>query len=106
LQALQIFEELGTGPATRDLKRRLRATGVKGVPGARRLTTRADRQGLTEREREVVALIEQGLSNAQIGTRMSISAKTVDHHVSAIVGKLHAHKRSEVAAIMQRHTVD
>jgi DNA-binding CsgD family transcriptional regulator/tetratricopeptide (TPR) repeat protein len=99
LQALQIFERLGAAPALRDLKRRLRATGVKGVPRGPRPTTRTDRNGLTAREREVLALIERGLSNAEIGSHMSISPKTVDHHVSSILGKLRAHSRSEAVAL-------
>jgi DNA-binding CsgD family transcriptional regulator/tetratricopeptide (TPR) repeat protein len=102
LQALRIFERLGARPAMNDLKRRLRAERVKGVPRGPRPPTRANRFGLTARESEVLALVEEGLSNAEIGTRMSISPKTVDHHVSSILGKLNAHKRSEAAAIMRR----
>lgn len=102
LQALQIFERLGAVPAIRDLKRRMRATGVKGIPRGPRPTTRTDQHGLTAREQEVLALIEQGLSNAEIGERMSISAKTVDHHVSAVLGKLNARNRSEAADMARR----
>jgi DNA-binding CsgD family transcriptional regulator/tetratricopeptide (TPR) repeat protein len=106
LRALRLFERLGAVPATRDLKRRLRETGVRGVPRGPRPTTRIDRHGLTAREREVVALIDLGLSNADIGERMSISPKTVDHHVSSILAKLHARKRSEAAAIVRRLDAD
>jgi DNA-binding CsgD family transcriptional regulator/tetratricopeptide (TPR) repeat protein len=101
LQALEIFERLGAGPALNDLRHSLRALGVRGIPRGPRPTTRANRFGLTAREIEVLALIERGLSNADIGVRMSISPKTVDHHVSSILAKLHAHNRSEAAAIAQ-----
>jgi DNA-binding NarL/FixJ family response regulator len=47
----------------------------------------------------VLALVERGLSNAEIGASMSISPKTVDHHVSSILAKLQAHNRSEAAAL-------
>lgn len=99
LQALEIFEQLGAEPALADLRRKLRATGVKHIPRGPRPTTRADRFGLTGREREVLLYIEQGLTNAEIAGRMSISAKTVDHHVSSVLAKLHTHKRSEAATL-------
>ena len=102
LQALQMFERLGAAPAARDLRRRLRLTGVKGVPRGPRPATGADRLGLTAREREALALVAEGLSNADIGARMSIAPRTVDHHVSAILAKLHVSTRSEAAAILRR----
>jgi DNA-binding NarL/FixJ family response regulator len=48
---------------------------------------------------EVLALLDEGLSNAQIGERLFVSAKTVDHHVSAILGKLEVGSRGEAAAL-------
>jgi DNA-binding NarL/FixJ family response regulator len=45
----------------------------------------------------VLALIREGHGNAEIAARLSISAKTVDHHVSAILGKLGARTRHEAA---------
>ncbi len=50
---------------------------------------------LTEREEEVLALIEQGLSNKQIGERLFISAKTASVHVSSILRKVGASSRTE-----------
>jgi DNA-binding NarL/FixJ family response regulator len=54
---------------------------------------------LSRREREVVQLLVQELSNAQIGAKLFISPKTVEHHVSSILGKLALRSRFEVAAI-------
>jgi len=53
---------------------------------------------LTPREREVLSLVAEGLSNGQIGDRLVISAKTASVHVSNILGKLAVNSRGEAAA--------
>ena len=63
-----------------------------------RASTRANLAGLTRREVDVLTLIDSGLSNAEIASRLGVSTKTVDHHVSAILGKLQAATRGEAAA--------
>lgn len=50
---------------------------------------------LTDREREVLALIAQGLSNSDIGDRLHISGKTVSNHISNKFNKLHVASRAE-----------
>lgn len=55
--------------------------------------------GLTPRERQVLALVAQGLTNAQIGARLYISPKTASVHVSAILAKVGASNRAEAAAL-------
>lgn len=57
----------------------------------------ADADHLTARERQVLSLIAEGLSNRQIGERLFISAKTVSVHVSAVLRKLDAATRTEAA---------
>ncbi|OSQ52413.1 ATP-binding protein [Marivita geojedonensis] len=54
--------------------------------------------GLTNRQIDVLRLIDEGLTNEQIGARLFISPKTVDHHVSAILSRLEASSRGEAAA--------
>lgn len=65
--------------------------------GARAVAGAAGGAGapLTDREEQVLALIEQGLSNKQIGERLFISAKTASVHVSSILRKVGASTRTE-----------
>jgi DNA-binding CsgD family transcriptional regulator len=86
---------LGARPAGAIVARRLRERGARGIRRGPRDATRAHPAGLTQREREVLALLEEGLRNAEIAARLVISEKTVDHHVSAILGKLGVASRAE-----------
>lgn len=58
---------------------------------------------LTEREREVIGLIGQGLKNRQIGDRLSISETTVVHHLTSIFAKLGVANRLELVTYAYRH---
>jgi DNA-binding NarL/FixJ family response regulator len=53
---------------------------------------------LTAREAEVLQLIAEGLSNAEIADRLVLSRRTVDHHVSAILRKLDVPTRARAVA--------
>jgi ATP/maltotriose-dependent transcriptional regulator MalT len=104
IEALAIFEQLGAQPAARALRKKMRLEGVKGLPRGPRTGTKANPEGLTSREMEVLAILVEGLSNAEIARRLSISLKTVDHHISTILAKLNVHSRLEaVAAARQKN---
>jgi DNA-binding NarL/FixJ family response regulator len=60
------------------------------------MTGGADPSGLTEREREVLTLIAQGLTNKQVGERLGISPKTVARHRDNITKKLKLSSRAEL----------
>lgn len=57
---------------------------------------------LTGREREVLELVAQGLSNQEIGLRLGLAEKTVKHHMTNILSKLHLRSRVEVAVLAHR----
>jgi DNA-binding CsgD family transcriptional regulator len=97
-RALDMLYRLGARPAAAVVARRLRALGEQGVRRGPRPATAANPAGLRPREVEVLQLLAAGLSNTQIATKLVLSARTVDNHVSAILRKLGAHTRSEAAA--------
>ena len=84
-------------PARR-VARTLRERGVRDVRRGPRAATRENPAGLTARELEVVALVAEGLRNAEIAGRLFVSEKTVAHHVSAILRKLDVATRSQAGA--------
>lgn len=55
--------------------------------------------GLTRREREILALVAEGLGNAEIGGRLGLAEKTVKHYMTSLLEKLGARSRVEAALI-------
>jgi DNA-binding CsgD family transcriptional regulator len=104
-RALQIADELGV-PAFRRAIARDRHAGHLPIPREPRAETRANPAQLTGRELEVLRLLAEGLSNAQVAQRLYLSEKTVGHHVSAVLRKLGEPTRSRaVAAALRRRIV-
>lgn len=97
--ALAILERLGAEPAAALLRRRLRQQGIAGIPRGPRPSTRANLAGLTSRQLEVLELMAEGLSNAEIASRLVTSPKTVEHHVSAVLAKLGVHSRAQAISV-------
>jgi DNA-binding CsgD family transcriptional regulator len=97
-RALDELQHLGARPAAAIVARRLRSRGATGLPRGPRPTTEVNPVGLTAREMEVLALVAQGLRNAEIADRLVLAAKTVDHHVSAILRKFDVRTRGQASA--------
>jgi DNA-binding CsgD family transcriptional regulator len=96
-RAFDELRALGAHRAAALVARRLAERGVRGLPRGPHAGTRANPAGLTPRQLEVLTLISQGLRNAEISERLVVSAKTVDHHVSAILRKLNVSTRTAAA---------
>jgi len=96
VEALEIARGLGAEPLTRRVVRRMRKLGMR-VPQGPREATRANPAGLTPRQLEVLGLLVEGLTNAEIANRLVVSPRTAEHHVAAVLTKLGATTRREAA---------
>ncbi|MEU9479097.1 AAA family ATPase [Streptomyces sp. NPDC048191] len=96
-QALAAFEALGAWPAVAHTRALMRTRGIRLIRRGPRAATRANPFGLTNREMDVLKLLHEGLSDAEISARLYISPKTAGHHVGAVLSKLGVHTRHEAA---------
>ena len=67
-------------------------------PAPEQPSTGAQQLELTRREKEVAALVAQGLTNRQIASELVLSEHTVHRHVAGILKKLDLHSREQVAS--------
>jgi DNA-binding CsgD family transcriptional regulator len=95
--ALDSFELLGAARDADAAAALLRSLGVKAARSGRR-----DAGVLSPREREVLELLAEGLSNKELAERLFLTRKTVEHHVRSVLRKLGLRSRAEAAAYAAR----
>jgi DNA-binding CsgD family transcriptional regulator len=102
IEALAIFDDLGATVPAASGRSQLVKAGVAGVPRGPSRATRDNRFGLTPRQMDVLSSLAENLTNAEIADQLFLSSRTVDHHVSAILGKLGAETRTQAVAIARK----
>ncbi len=101
VEALEIARRLRAEPLTRRVTGRMRELAMRVPPGQRE-ATRGNPAGLTARQLEVLTLVAEGLTNAEIAERLIVSQRTAEHHVAAVLTKLGVTTRREAARARNR----
>ena len=94
-KAITIVQQMGATAVYERMKFEMRRSGIKKIPRGIRKSTQSNPEFLTDRELDVLRLLQGGLHNKEIAARLFISAKTVDHHISAILYKLEVNSRTK-----------
>jgi DNA-binding CsgD family transcriptional regulator len=92
-EAIGIIQKLGADAIYEKMKFEMRALGIKNIPRGVRKSTKSNPANLTDRELEIIQLLQDGLQNKEIAAKLFISAKTVGHHISSIFFKLDVNSR-------------
>jgi ATP/maltotriose-dependent transcriptional regulator MalT len=93
--AIKIVHDLGATAVYEKMKMEMRMSGIKSIPRGIRKSTQLNPALLTGREMDVLQLLKEGLQNKEIGNKLFISPKTVDHHISSILFKLDVNSRAK-----------
>jgi DNA-binding NarL/FixJ family response regulator len=101
---LKAIEKVYAGEVWLDRAMLANVLGEMVLGGAKPADAEATRIAmLTDREREVIALVGEGLKNKQIGDRLSITETTVRHHLTSIFTKFGVESRLEMVIFAHRH---
>ncbi|MCF8607446.1 LuxR C-terminal-related transcriptional regulator [Gordonia sp. HY442] len=98
-EALAIYQQAGASTDCDRLLSRIRELGVRRGPRQKHSPARSGPASLTAAEMRVARLVRDGLTNPEIGVRLYLSPRTVQVHVSHILGKLGVRSRVEVATV-------
>jgi DNA-binding NarL/FixJ family response regulator len=95
------LDGLGARQTALRLRREQRRQGTLRIPAGPTRATSANPAGLSNRQIEVLRLLAEGMTDAQIAARLFLSPKTVGHHVSALLSTLGAGTRHPAVAAAQ-----
>jgi DNA-binding CsgD family transcriptional regulator/tetratricopeptide (TPR) repeat protein len=101
-RSLAILDELGAAQAAAQQRRRMRASGLRAIPRGPRPSTAAHPAGLTQREVQVLELVAERMTNAEIAQALFISTKTAGNHVSSILRKLGVDTRHDAVRVFEQ----
>lgn len=104
-EAIHLFEALGAKAAAERVRERMRALGLRSIPLGPQASTKANAAGLSDRELEVLVLLADGLTNAEMATRLHRSVRTIENHVAAILAKLDAGSRLNAVTIARKRSL-
>jgi DNA-binding CsgD family transcriptional regulator len=96
--ALTIFQQLGASAICEKIKMEMRSGGIKKIPRGLRESTKMNPARLTNRELDILQLLQKAVQNKEIAQTLFISPKTVDHHISSILFKLEVNSRVKAVA--------
>jgi DNA-binding CsgD family transcriptional regulator len=96
-RALDLYNSLGAVTDVARLQATFRAYGIRRGPQSKHVRSRSGWDSLTPMETKIAALVERGLSNPDIASRLFLSRRTVATHVSHILKKLNVQSRTDVA---------
>jgi DNA-binding CsgD family transcriptional regulator/tetratricopeptide (TPR) repeat protein len=99
---LRTLDRLGAVATAERVRQQLRVRGVRGVPRGPRHSTRARPGNLTMRQTEILGLVADGLTNAEIADRLVVSKRTIDNHLTAILAQLDVASRQAAVESARR----
>jgi DNA-binding CsgD family transcriptional regulator/tetratricopeptide (TPR) repeat protein len=99
---LRELDQLGAVATAARVRQRLRERGVPGIPRGPRPSTRSRPGNLTARQAEILTLVGDGLTNAEIAERLVLSKRTIDNHLAAILDRLSVTSRHSAVEVARR----
>jgi DNA-binding CsgD family transcriptional regulator len=96
-RAVEVYGSLDAAADVARLQAGFRAHGIRRGPHAKHRQARSGWDSLTPTETKIAALVEAGLSNPEIATKLLLSRRTIATHVSHILKKLDVHSRTDIA---------